>query len=427
MPSEQREFLKLWTGQTISKLGSGIGGSALDLTAVLTLGASPAQMGLLHALRAGPVVLVGLFAGVWADRVRRRPLMVAADLGRAALLALIPLAALLGWLRLELLFVVAPLVGVLSVLFDVAYQSFVPVLVRPERLMRANSRLATSDAFAEITTPGLAGLLVQLITAPLTLLFDAVSFVVSALSIWLIRADESRTSQDSVSVGAVSAAEAPSVWRELRAGLRIVRRSPVLRALAGFKATREFFGSFIGVLYPLYALRELELGPVLLGVTIGVGGASNLLGTLIVERVTRRFGIGPTVMGSQLLGSATVFLLPLAAYTTGGATPLAPFALLCASQASDLIHPLYDVNTLTLRQASTPPHALGRVNASMQVLDGALSPLGALVGGMLATFIGIQNTLFIAAAGILASRVWLMVSPVPRLRDVSDVAQAPSI
>ncbi|HET7768899.1 MAG TPA: MFS transporter [Chloroflexota bacterium] len=410
MASERGEFLKLWTGQTISKLGSGIGGSALDLTAVLTLGASPGQMGLLHALRAGPVVLVGLFAGVLVDRVRRRPVMIGADLGRAALLALIPLAALLGWLRLELLFVVAPLVGVLSVLFDVAYQSFVPVLVRPERLMSANSRLATSDAFAEVTTPGLAGLLVQLISAPVTLLIDAVSFVVSALSIGLIRAEEPAAQ--------LAGADSPTagVWRELREGLHIVWRSPVLRALAGFKATREFFGSFYAVLYALYALRDLEIGPVLLGVAIGVGGASNLLGTLLVERVTRRFGVGPTIMGSQLLGTLTAFLTPLAGFTAGTDSPLVPFVLLAAGQASDLIHPLYDVNTLTLRQSSAPPLALGRVNASMQVLDGALTPLGALVAGLLATAIGAQGTLFIAGAGFVASRLWLTLSPVPRLR-----------
>ena len=415
MPSEQREFLKFWTGQTISKLGSGIGGSAIDLTAVLTLGAAPPQMGVLHAVRAAPVVLLGLFAGVWVDRMRRRPVMIAADLGRAALLSLIPLAALLGWLRLELLFVVAPLVGVLNVLFDVAYQSFVPSLVSRERLMRANGRLASSDAFAEITTPGLAGLLVQLLSAPLTLLIDAVSFVISALSIWLIRAEE----PDSVPT-----AETPNVWREIREGLSVVRQSPVLRALAGYHGTREFFGNFIGVLYALYVLRELELGPVLLGVSIGVGGASNLLGTLIVERVTRRFGLGPTIVGSQLIGTATVFLLPLAAFLVG--SPLAAFALLAASQASDLIHPLYYVNTLTLRQTAAPEHLLGRVNASMQVLDGALSPMGAIVGGVLGGLIGIQNTLFVAAAGILASQLWLVMSPIPRLGDVSGADPHPN-
>src|SRR5829696_197390 len=150
MSARDRDFLKLWTGQTVSKFGSGIGGAAIDLTAVLTLGASPAQMGLLGGVRTAPVIVLGLVAGAWADRVRRRPLMIWADLGRAALLALIPLAAALGWLRLELLFVVAPLVGVLTVFFDVAYQSFVPVLVSRERITRANSRLATSDALAEI-------------------------------------------------------------------------------------------------------------------------------------------------------------------------------------------------------------------------------------------------------------------------------------
>ncbi len=340
----EREFTKLWLGQSISKLGSGIGGTALDLTAVLALGASPIQMGALAAVRTAPAVLLGLVAGVWADRVRRRPLMIWADLGRAALLCLIPLAAVVGWLRLELLFVVAPLVGVLGVFFDVAYQSFVPVLVTRERLTRANSRLATSDALAEITAPGLAGLLVQLITAPMALLLDAASFVVSALSVWLVHAEEAP---------APHTAESAHLAREVREGLAILMGSPVLRALAGFRGTREFFGNFIGTLYALYALRELQIGPVLLGVSIGVGGASNLIGTMIVERVTQRFGIGRTIMGSQLLGSFSVLLLPLAGYAALAGGPGWGFACLALAQASDLIHPLFDVNTLTLRQATT--------------------------------------------------------------------------
>ncbi|HEU5318926.1 MAG TPA: MFS transporter [Chloroflexota bacterium] len=407
--ARDRDFTKLWTGQTISKFGSGIGGAALDLTAVLALGASPAQMGLLGAARLAPVVLLGLVAGAWVDRRRRQPLMIWADVGRAALLALIPLAAIAGMLRLELLFVVAPLVGVLGVVFDVAYQSYVPALVTRGRVMHANSRLATSDALAEITTPGLAGLLTQLITAPLALLCDAVSFLVSAVSVALVRTPEPPPPPRS---------EQTRLLTEIREGLALVARNPVLRALAGFRATREFFGNMIGTLYALYALRELGIGPVLLGVSIGVGGASNLLGTLIVERVTRRFGIGPTIMGSQLVGSVSVLTLPLAASAAAAGGPLWGFIFLALGQASDLIHPLYDVNTLSLRQATTPDHLLGRVNASMQVIEGALWPLGAVVGGVLGGLIGIQPTLFIVAAGIIASRLWLVFSPVPRLCEL---------
>ena len=404
-----------WTNRLQVWLGHG--GSALDLTAVLTLGATPVQMGLLAAARTAPVAALGLFAGVWADRVRRRPLLIGADLGRALLLLLIPLAAATGFLHLELLFIVAPLVGILTVFFDVAYQSFVPVLVRRERVMQANSRLATSDALAEITTPGLAGVLVALITAPMAILLDALSFVASALFIWRIRFDEAARPAD---------ADRSHAIQEIREGLRTVMRDPVLRALAGFVGTREFFGSFIGTLYALYALRELNLGPVLLGVTIGVGGASNLLGTLIVERVTRRLGTGPTIMWSVTAGCFSVVLLPLAGVAVElGGSPLLAFGMLALAQASDFIHPLYYVNALTVRQAAAPERVLGRVNASMQVLEGGLAPLGALVGGVLGGTLGVRTTLFIAAFGIIASRLWLDFSPVPKLRELPAPVEPP--
>ncbi|MBI3970305.1 MAG: MFS transporter [Chloroflexi bacterium] len=406
------DFLKLWTGQTISKFGSGITGSALPLTAVLVLGAGSVEMGLLMAASAAPVVLLGLFAGVWVDRRRRRPVMVWADVGRALLLASIPVTAVLGQLRLEHLFVVAAAVGVLTVFFDVAYQSYVPDLVKRERVLEANSRLATSDALAEITTPGLAGMLVVLITAPMALLLDALSFVLSALSIGLIRTPER---------AAAPAIGRPHLGREIGEGLRIVASNPLLRSFAGHAATRTFFGSFIGALYALYALRELGLGPVLLGIAIGVGGASNLVGTLVVGPVTRRFGVGATMLGAAAVGSLTVFLIPLAS----GPVAVA-FALLVAGQAFDAIHPLYDVNALSVRQSVTPDSLLGRVNASMQVLEGGIAPLGAIAGGVLGELIGVRATLFVAATGILASSLWLFLSPLDRLRELPQPAVAPA-
>ena len=184
------DFLRLWTGQTISKFGSGITGNALPLAAVLALGAGPAEMGLLAAASAVPVVGLGLVAGAWVDRLRRRPVMIWADAGRALLLASIPAAAALGRLRIEHLFLVAALVGVLTIFFDVAYQSFVPDLVGRRRVLEANSRLASSDAVAEIATPGLTGVLVELITAPMAIALDALSFVGSALFVGAIRTPE---------------------------------------------------------------------------------------------------------------------------------------------------------------------------------------------------------------------------------------------
>lgn len=409
---QQPDFLKLWSGQTISQFGSGITGSALPLTAVLALGASPFQMGLLVAAEALPFALFGLFAGVWVDRLRRRPLMIGADVGRAVLLASIPVAALLGRLQIGQLFLVAALTGILTVLFDVAYQSFLPGLVTGERLLSANSRLAASAAAAEVVTPGLAGLLVQLVSAPLTLLIDAVSFLCSAGSIALIRRE----------AAPVRSPVRGTVVRDIAEGLTTVVRHPLLRAFAGHAVTRSFFGNWIGALYALYVLHDLALGPVLLGVTIGIGGLSNLLGTFLVGPLTRRFGIGAIVVATVLIGSPTVFLVPLA-----HGPWLLGFGMLALCQAFDAGQPIYEVNALSLRQSITPPRLLGRVNAAMQVLEGGVGPLGAIVAGLLASQIGVRPTLFGAALGCFVSIAWLVFSPLPALRTAPNILGSNSV
>ena len=394
----QPDFLKLWAGQTISTFGTGVTTAAVPLTAVLMLGASASDMGWLLALESAPVLLVGLFAGEWVDRVRRQPLLIGADLGRAALLTCVPLLAALGGLRIEHLFVIAAAAGVLTVMFDVAYRSFVPELVGREGVLEANSRLATLDAVAEITTPGLTGALVQVIAPPTVILLDAISFACSALCLFSIKSPE---------VAKPPSSSTASVWAEIRDGLRAVSNSPLLRTLAAWEALRNFFGMFIGALYVLYGLRELGLSPLLIGVTVGVGGASNLLGTLLVGRLTSRFGASRTIVGAVLVGCVGPVLIALA---PGRA--LEGFVVLVVAQSLDLIHPLYDVNALTFRQLSTPDHLLGRVNATLHVIARGVIPFGALAGGLLGDAIGLRPTLFVAAGGIIVGAVWLARSPV---------------
>jgi predicted MFS family arabinose efflux permease len=277
--------------------------------------------------------------------------------------------------------------------FDVAYRSFVPDLVGPDGVLEANSRLATVEAAAEITAPGLTGVLVQVISPATTILLDAVSFVGSALCMAGIRHPEQARSPS---------APRQNVWTDIAAGLRAVARSPMLRALASWEALRNFFGMFIGALYVLYGLRELGLSPLLIGITIGVGGASNLLGTVIVERVTRRLGANRTMVGAVLLGCLSPILITLAPNR-----PVEGFAVLLAAQALDLIHPLYDVNALTLRQTTTPDHLQGRVNATMHVIARGVIPFGALAGGTLGDAIGMRPTLLVAAVGITLGALWL--------------------
>ncbi|HUX86637.1 MAG TPA: MFS transporter, partial [Chloroflexota bacterium] len=270
------DFLKLWTGQAVSRFGSTITREALPLTALLVLGATPFQMGLLAAVAAAPVLLMGLVAGVWIDRRRRRPLMIAADLTRALLLVSIPVAALLGRLTIAQLFVVAALVSVVTVFFDVAFQSYVPFLVPRERILEANQKLGLSGSLAEVTAPGLAGALVQVVSAPLTILLDAGSFLVSALLLGLMRTPEMtpKPVDDQVSIRS-----------EIRAGLRFVFAHPLLRAFAARALVDTFFGYFFAALYGLYCIRDLGMGPALLGLSVAAGGVGDLIGAVLCERI----------------------------------------------------------------------------------------------------------------------------------------------
>jgi MFS family permease len=401
---QHRDFMKLWLGQTVSQFGSHITGAALPFVAFLTLGATPLQLGILGALGSVPILLFGLFAGVWVDRLRRRPILIGADLGRALILGSIPLAALLGVLRIELLYVVAALVGILTVFFDVAYASILPSLVTRHELVEANSKLGSSSALAEIGGPSLAGFLVQLISAPFAILIDAVSFVLSAAGIILIRTAEPPPPP---------AAERRPVLRDMAEGLRLVLRQPILRGLAGHAATMTFFGNFIGVLYSIYCVQELGIPPAIVGIMIGLGGVGAFIGTLIVGPVTRRLGVGRSIIGAVLFGTLVNLAIPLV-----WGPPLLVAGILMATQLiGDISWPLHSVNEQSLRQAIVPDRLLGRANASMQFLTGGIAPLGALLGGWLGEVIGMRPTLLIALAGLLLGILWLIFSPLRQLRD----------
>lgn len=397
------DFRRLWAGKTISELGSGIGGTALPLTAVLVLSATPAQMGALAALGAAPVLLVGLPAGVWVDRLRRRPILIAADLGRALLLATVPLAAALGALHMVHLYVVAALTGALTVLFQVADQSFLPTVVAREALVDANSKLGISGSLAEIGGPSLGGVLVQVLSAPTAILCDVVSFVASALCIGGIRAPESPP---------IPAAERQDLREDIAEGLRVVLGNPMLRALAVSSATFTFFGTFIGALYNLFVIRELGLSPAVLGALIGAGGIGALMGAALIGPITRRLGIGPVVSSALLVAGPLGLLIPLA----GGPKPLAATMLLANQLLADIAIAVYLIGEISLRQSLIPERYLGRANASMQVLSQSSAPVGALIAGALGGAIGIRPTLLIGVVGVAASSAWLLASPVRRLR-----------
>lgn len=397
------DFRKLWIGQTVSQIGSSITSVALPLTAVLVLKASPLQMGFLSGAGAAAVVIFGLFAGAWVDRLRRRPILIAADLGRAVVLGIIPLAATLHRLTIGDLYLVAVASSILTVLFDVGYQAYLPSLIAGENLLTGNSRLALTESMAQVAGPGIAGILVQWITAPMALLFDAASFVCSAVSVGLIRKPEPAPART---------LETP-IGREISQGLGASWRDPVLRALAGRTATSAFFLGFGSSLYFLFAVNELGLTAGLLGVIIAIGGASGLFGAFLAEWLVRRIGFGRTFIGSALMIGIAMLWIPLAHGSVAVCS-----AFLIAAQLGDLAWPVYTIAARSLRQAITPNHLLGRVNASMHLLFHGVLPLGALAGGAIAQAVGMRRALLIGAIGVLLSTMWLVFSPVRRLREL---------
>lgn len=394
-------FLKLWAGETVSLFGSQVTVLAIPLLAALTLGATPVQMSLLLAAGTAPDLLIGLFAGVWVDRLRRRPLLIAADVGRAVLLLLIPLAALLNSLHLWLLVAVAFGNGLLTTIFGIAYQSFLPAIVPRDGLVEANGRLEASSSVAGVAGPGLAGLLVQAVTAPIAIVVDALSFLVSGLCFWRIRAVEPPP-----------VAARAGLWREIGVGVRAVAGAPILRALACTTATFNFFDSFLLAVYVLYLTRELGLAPGVVGAIFMIGGLGGLLGATLAARLARLVGLGRTMIGAILLAACGELGIALA-----GGPPLVALAIVGAGEATvQGSAVIFGVNGMSLRQAVTPDRLLGRVNATMRTLRTGLVPLGALLGGFVAGRFGLRQAVIVAGLGTLLAVLWTFFSPVRSLR-----------
>ncbi len=387
----------------MSHLGSQVTLLALPLTAVLVLGASPAEMGLLGAAEFAPWMLVGLFAGVWVDRLRRRPILIAADLGRALLLLTVPFAAILGLLSLPLLYVIAFLVGILSVFFEVAYNAILPSLVRRDELVEGNSKLLASASATETAGPALAGGLVQLVTAPIAIALDAVSYVVSAIFVGLIRVKEPESAP----------AKERGLVREVREGLGALLKDPLLRALVIASTAANLVLAVHTTLRILYATRDLRLEPVLLGLVFALGSVGGLPAALLVGRVTRRFGIGPTIVAADLLMGLGGLAFPLAA----GPVPLVVGVLVLGLLLTSLGGMTYIVTVGSLRQSITPLRLQGRISASARFISRSAIPVGAIVGGLLGEWLGLRLTLALAGAFSLLVTLYLWLSPVGPLRE----------
>jgi MFS family permease len=389
--------------------GSQVDDLALGFVAIIVLDASAFQVAVLGTLNFLPFILFALPAGVWVDRFRRRPILIGGDFARAALLATIPLAYLADALTLWHLYVVVFLVGLCQVFFDVAYQSYLPSLVDRDQIIDGNSKLEISRSAAQVTGPGLAGALVQIFTAPYAVLVDALSFVASGLFLMRIRKPEEKPNV------ADSDGRKPSMRSELKEGLAFVLSNPNLRAQAGCTATSNFFSNVAFATFLVFAVRELGLSAAVIGAIFSLGAAGSLVAALTARRISARFGIGPTsIVMAAVFGPA--FLL--AAFAPAGNAAI-PF-LLVAFLVFGFSVVVYNIAQVSYRQAICPPRLQGRMNSVMRFIVWGTIPIGTLLGGALATWIGLRETIVVGAVGGGLSFLWLLLSPQRHLHEMPE-------
>jgi MFS family permease len=396
-----RDFVKLWSAETISQFGTQVTLLALPLIAATTLNVTPFEFGLLATIEFLPFILLSLPAGVWVDRLRRRPILIAGDLVRAAALASVPLAFFLNGLTIWQLYLVGFINGCATVFFDVAYQSYLPALVERDQIVDGNSKLETSRSAAQITGPGVAGVIIGAITAPFAIVVDSLSFVASALFMFAIRKHEPMPEPRLDEHG-----ERASMRSEIGEGLRYVGRHPFLRNIAATTGISNFFGNISFSILILYLVRELAFTPELLGLAFSLGSVGFLIGALVANPIARRFGVGPTIVGSALTFGPAALLVAIS-------PPDLALPLVAASGfLGGLGGAVYNINQVSLRQAITPERMQGRMNATMRFIVWGTIPFGNILGGTLGGLIGLHETIWIGAIGGLFAFLPVLFSPV---------------
>ncbi len=404
------QFRRYWSGATVSLFGDRVSSLAIPLAAISVLHAGAAQMGYLTAAGLLPSLAFSVVFGVWIDRIRsRRRLMIAADLLRAVLFAAIPALFLFGGLSLPELYAVALLVGCSSLAFGLAQNSILPALVPRERYIEANSLLQGSRAVSQFVGPSVGGFLVQTLSAPFAVLFDAFSYVASAFSLMRISPKEPDP--------------APRETGDATKGLRFLWRSPVLRPALLSVATINLFNYVFSALFLLYASRTLGVGAATIGLILGLGAIGTIAGALVAAGISRRIGVGRTLLLGTVLFPAPLVLVPLA-----GGPHIAVLALLLLSElGSGFGVMLLDVSFGAIWTASLPDEIRGRVNGALSLVNNGIRPIGALIGGALPALVGIHATMWVGACGALLGCLWLLPSPIPAMHALESQGVAPDL
>jgi MFS family permease len=396
-----RAFLNLWAAQTVSSFGARIAREGLPMIAVKLLAAGPLAMGLLSALGLAAYGLVAMVAGPLADRLPRRALLIGADLGRAAVMLAIPVAAILGRITFVEVCAALVLMSALTVVFDTADHAFLPGVVEPAQLVDANAKLGATDAIGEVGGPAVAGVLFSVLAAPIAVVVTAATYLGSAAFLAAVPPQQAQHSGE----------ETPPAF-DPTAGLRLVLAHPAVRPLWAADVARTFFGWFYGALYLLYAVRDLHLTLWMQGLTVGMGGVGALVGAALAPRIGRALGPGPMIIGSGVLASVFGFLIPLAA----GPPFVAMVMLMAAQFFGDALGTVSEIGSVSYRQQAFPPDALGRAVSAFGTGLGFAGVAGSLTGGALALIIGARGALFIASAGITAASLIPLASPAWRTR-----------
>jgi MFS family permease len=396
------EFLKLWAGQGISEIGSQVSALALPTVAILVLGATPFQVGLLAAFETLAFPVLGLVAGVYVDRLRRRPIMIACDLGRMLALASVPIAFAFNVLAMRQMYVVALVTGVGTVFFDVAYQSYLPALIPRGDLVEGNTKLQVTSSVAQMAGPAVAGFLIQLVGPARAVVADATSFLVSVGSLLWIRRPEPLPKPTTESGRRGFLAE---MWE----GIQVVFGNPTIWKIAGSTSTSNLGTNIFFAVYLIFAYRVLHLSPGTIGIIFGAGAVGGLLGALSASWIARRIGLGPALFVTIVTGALGLVLVPFAQF--GWAVPL----LLASTVIASFVNPVYNINQVSLRQAITPDRVQGRMNATVRTVIWGTMPIGAFIGGAIGSSYGLMPAMYIGIAIAVLAGFWILLGPI-RLR-----------